>query len=76
MIGSGGSVFSGVRSVWVDRSSVVMRSRWWCKIYGGADAGVRSGGSITLSSSLSQFDRIVEFNEWCCFDFCFVKFVY
>ena len=31
---------------------------------------------ITLSSSLSQFDRIVEFNEWCCFDFCFFKFIY
>ena len=31
---------------------------------------------ITLSSSLSQFDRIVEFNQWCCFDFCFFKFIY
>ena len=30
---------------------------------------------ITLSSSLSQFDRTVEFNEWCCFDFCFFKFI-
>ena len=39
-IGLGGSVFDGVRLVWVDRSSVVMRSRWWCKIYGGAGAGV------------------------------------
>ena len=26
---------------------------------------------ISLSSSLSQFDRMVEFNEWCCFDFFF-----
>ena len=31
---------------------------------------------ITLSSSLSQFDQIVEFNEWCCFDFCFFIFVF
>ena len=35
-----GSVFDGVRLVWVDQSSVVMRSRWWCEIYGGAGAGV------------------------------------
>ena len=38
----GGSVFGGVRLVWVDQSSVVMRSWWWCEIYGGAGAGVRS----------------------------------
>ena len=31
---------------------------------------------ITLSSSLFQFDRIMKFNEWCCFDFCFFKFIY
>ena len=37
----GGSVFGGVQSVWVDQSLVVMRSRWWCEIYGGTGAGVR-----------------------------------
>ena len=54
----GGSVFGGdaisVGCDWsgVMRSSVVMRSRWWCEIYGGASAGVRSvlGESVTLSS--------------------------
>ena len=32
--------------------------------------------TITLSSSLSQFDRIFEFNEWFCSNFCFFKFIY
>ena len=65
VIGLGGSVFGGVQSVWgdaifggsvwVDRSLVVMRSWWWCEIYGGAGVGVRSvlGGLITFSLSLS-----------------------
>ena len=59
----GGSVFGGdaisVGCDWsgVMRSSVVMRSRWWCEIYGGASAGVRSvlGESVTLSSLSLSF---------------------
>ena len=30
--------------------------------------------SLSLPPSLS-FDRMVEFNKWCCFDFCFFKFI-
>ena len=47
----GGSVFNGdAISVGCDRSGV--RSRWWCDLDGGANAGVRSvlGGLVTLSS--------------------------
>ena len=29
---------------------MVMRSQWWCEIYGCAGAKVRLGGSVTLSS--------------------------
>ena len=56
----GGSVFNGdAISVGCDRSGV--RSRWWCDLDGGANAGVRSvlGGSVTLSSlSLSLSLRV------------------
>ena len=55
-----GSVFNGdAILVGCDRSGV--RSRWWCDLDGGANAGVRSvlGGSVTLSSlSLSLSLRV------------------
>ena len=66
----GGSVFGGdAISVGCDRSGV--RSRWWCDLDGGTDAGVRSvlGGSITLSSfslslSLSLSFCVSETQKW------------